>query len=70
MGTLRLRTAGLALLALSAAAMAAMAGVVPASSRTPAPRIAVLSNRADLVSGGDALVRVKLPRGVRAARPR
>ena len=36
----------------------------------PAPRIKVLSNRADLVSGGDALVRVKLPRGVRAARLR
>ena len=27
------------------------------------PRIKVLSNRADLVSGGDALVRVKVPRG-------
>ena len=36
----------------------------------PAPRIKVLSNRADLVSGGDALVRVKLPRGVRPARLR
>ena len=33
-------------------------------ARVPAPRIKVLSNRADLVSGGDALVRVKLPRGV------
>jgi hypothetical protein len=36
----------------------------------PAPRIKVLSNRADLVSGGDALVRVTLPRGVRASRLR
>jgi len=36
----------------------------------PAPRISVLSNRADLVSGGDALVRVTLPRGVRASRLR
>ena len=36
----------------------------------PAPRIQVLSNRADLVSGGDALVRVTLPRGVRAKRLR
>src|SRR5688572_15357734 len=34
----------------------------------PAPRIKVLSNRADLVSGGDALVRVTLPRGVKASR--
>jgi Tannase-like family of unknown function (DUF6351) len=36
----------------------------------PAPRIKVLSNRADLVSEGDALVRVTLPRGVRASRLR
>ena len=36
----------------------------------PAPRIEVLSNRADLVSGGDALVRVTLPRGVGASRLR
>ncbi len=41
-----------------------------AQARLPAPRIKVLSNRADLVSGGDALVRVKLPRGVRPARLR
>ena len=55
MRTFRLRTAGIALLALSAVAFAAMAAVVPASSRTPAPKIKVLSNRADLISGGDAL---------------
>jgi hypothetical protein len=41
-----------------------------ADARMPAPRIKVLSNRADLVSGGDALVRVKLPRGVSRARLR
>jgi hypothetical protein len=41
-----------------------------ASASMPAPRIKVLSNRADLVSGGDALVRVVLPRGVRAKRLR
>jgi uncharacterized tannase-like protein DUF6351 len=41
-----------------------------AEARMPAPRIKVLSNRADLVSGGDALVRVTLPRGVRASRLR
>src|SRR3954469_15096022 len=68
MRNFRLRTAGIALLALSVVALAAMAGVVPASSPTAAPRIKVLSNRADLVSGGDALVRVKLPRGVKASR--
>jgi hypothetical protein len=68
MRTFRLRTAGIALLAVSAVAFAAMAAVVPASSRTAAPKIKVLSNRADLVSGGDALVRVTLPRGVKASR--
>ena len=40
----------------------------PAAAASPAPRIKVLSNRADLVSGGDALVQVKVPRGVRAKR--
>ena len=43
------------------------AGVTPASARAPAPHIKVLSNRADLVSGGDALVRVRLPRGAKAS---
>jgi uncharacterized tannase-like protein DUF6351 len=62
---------------LRALAVAASAGVVlaavaaaPADARVPAPRIKVLSNRADLVSGGDAFVRVTLPRGVRASRLR
>jgi Tannase-like family of unknown function (DUF6351) len=41
-----------------------------AADAMPAPRIKVLSNRADLVSGGDALVRVTLPRGIRASRLR
>src|SRR4051794_9437109 len=50
-----------ALLSLSAAT---------AHARTPSPRIQVLSNRADLVSGGDALVRVTVPRGAHAARLR
>src|SRR4051794_26359048 len=52
--------------ALCVAALAAGA----ADARTPAPTIAVLSNRADLVSGGDALVRVTLPAGVGASRLR
>jgi hypothetical protein len=55
-------------------AIIACAGVLvapaAAEARMPAPKIRVLSNRADLVSGGDALVRVTLPRGVRASRLR
>ena len=42
----------------------------PADARMAAPRIQVLSNRANLVSAGDAYVRVKLPRGVKASRLR
>ena len=55
-------------LALAACAVALVTGAAaaPAAARVPAPRIKVLSNRADLVSGGDALVRVTLPRGVKA----
>jgi Tannase-like family of unknown function (DUF6351) len=49
---------------------ACVALLVPAAAEAamPAPRMNVLSNRADLVSGGDALVRVVLPRGVRPKR--
>ena len=46
-------------LALAACAGALLAPVA-AEARMPAPRIKVLSNRADLVSGGDVLVRVTL----------
>jgi hypothetical protein len=57
-----------------AGALAVCAGALVAAPTAdagmPAPRIEVLSNRADLVSGGDALVRVKLPRGVRPGRLR
>src|SRR5436190_1438917 len=56
-------------IALVASALASLAAA-PAEARAPAPRIAVLSNRADLISGGDALVRVTLPRGVKASRLR
>jgi hypothetical protein len=45
-------------------------GAAPAQARKPVPRIQVLSDRADLVSGGDALVRVTLPRSTRASRLR
>jgi hypothetical protein len=65
--TRRLRA--LALLA-CAAALVAAAGATPADARAPAPRIKVLSNRADLLSGGDAYVRVTLPRGVKPRRLR
>ena len=43
---------------------AALLAVSPAAATT-APRIEVLSNRADLISGGDALVAVQAPPGVR-----
>src|SRR3954447_22050875 len=56
-----------AVLALVASAIALMAAS-PADARMAAPQIKVLSNRADLVSGGDALVRVTLPRKVNASR--
>ena len=57
---------------MAACACAALVAVAaaPADARVPVPRIKVLSNRADLVSGGDAFVRVTLPRGVRASRLR
>src|SRR3954470_23653705 len=55
------------LLALVSCAVAVLAAA-PAEARMPAPKISVLSNRADLVSGGDALVRVTFPRGVEASR--
>ncbi len=57
-------TAVLALVAFAIALMAA----APAQARMSAPQIKVLSNRADLVSGGDALVRVTLPKTVKASR--
>src|SRR4051812_15364652 len=59
-------------LAIAVSSILCLAGLAPvvADARTPAPRIEVLSNRADLVSGGDALVRVTLPRGVKASRLR
>jgi hypothetical protein len=43
-------------------------GTAMAATKRHAPVIKVLSNRADLISGGDALVEVKPPRGVAAER--
>lgn len=54
--------------AVYAAALASALTVVAAS--TPAPQILVLSNRADLVSGGDALVEIKWPSGANPASAR
>ena len=44
--------------------------IATSSAAAAVPRIKVLSNRADLVSGGDARVRVTVPRGVRVRRAR
>src|SRR5712671_8005482 len=40
-----------------------VAGLFFAVSASAAPEILVLSNRADLISGGDALVEIKWPAG-------
>src|SRR3954447_1181360 len=55
------------LAALVACAIALLCAASADARMTP-PRIQVLSNRADLVSGGDALVRVTLPKKVKASR--
>lgn len=57
---MRIRRALAWLAGLACATQAAMAAV-------PAPQIIVLSNRADLVSGGDALVEIKWPAGTNTA---
>ncbi|MCW2842815.1 MAG: hypothetical protein JWN22_731 [Nocardioides sp.] len=65
---MRLRP-GLLLPALVLSLVAGLVGLPATTSGAPAPRplvVSVLSNRADLVSGGDALVQVRLPKGVRA----
>src|SRR4029077_9945700 len=48
-------------------ALAIAAGLVFAVSASAAPEIVVLSNRADLISGGDALVEIKWPAGTNFA---
>src|SRR5207237_9061724 len=45
---------------LSLCAMLAF-GLAPANAQTGGPTIQILSNRADLISGGDALVQINLP---------
>src|SRR3954470_1392517 len=70
MDAARVRRAGVAIAPALVVGACAMLSAVPADARTSVPTISVLSNRADLVSDGDALVRVTLPRGVRASRLR
>src|SRR4051812_13159024 len=53
--------------AFTASAIAAGFATALTAAATPAPEIRVLSNRADLVSGGDALVEIKWPDGARLA---
>ncbi len=42
-------------------------GLAPANAQTGGPTIQILSNRADLISGGDALVQINLPPAVNPA---
>src|SRR3954468_3043214 len=65
-----MRRAGVAIAPALVVGACAMLAAAPADARTSVPTITVLSNRADLVSDGDALVRVELPRGVAASRLR
>src|SRR4051812_7809658 len=65
-----MRRAGVAIAPALVIGVCAVLSAAPADARTSVPTIAVLSNRADLVSDGDALVRVTAPRGVRASRLR
>ena len=54
-----------ACLAAVLACLGAVVAVAPAHAAGGAPKIKVLSNRADLVSGGDALIQVKVPKGTK-----
>jgi hypothetical protein len=56
--------------ALLALVMVAVPAAAQARKQPAAPVITVLSNRADLVSGGDALVRIDLPARARKAKVR
>lgn len=60
-----MRARSLLLLALVLPLLAPLGAPSADAARKPRLRVEVLSNRADLISGGDALVRVRVPRGVR-----
>ena len=47
-----------------------LCAAAPAGAEAASLGIDVLSNRADVISAGDALVEVKIPAGVRPERPR
>jgi hypothetical protein len=61
----RVMTAPRTLAAVAAAASALAGATATCAHASGQVAIKVLSNRADLISGGDAFVRVELPRGVR-----
>src|SRR5262249_11504042 len=67
---LRARTGALGLVWILVALTAACTGGTTASDAANSTRIVALSNRADLVSGDDALVAVILPKGVDASKVR
>ena len=52
------------------AALAVFTLIAAPAEGAPKPKITVLSNRADLISGGDALVEIKAPKGVAAKKLR
>ncbi|MEA2245812.1 MAG: hypothetical protein QOH46_341, partial [Solirubrobacteraceae bacterium] len=54
---------------LLAAALASAIIAAPAEAR-PKLAISMLSNRAELISGGDALVAIDVPRGIRVGKVR
>src|SRR4051812_14948974 len=66
-GAMRRTGRGLLLLAIAVAATMLLPGGAGAA-RGGAPAIHVLSDRADLISGGDALVAIDLPSGVSASK--
>src|SRR3954467_9031170 len=53
-----------------AAALLCLLAFAATAQAAAKPRIHVLSNRADMISGGDALVAISLPRGAKPSRLR
>jgi Tannase-like family of unknown function (DUF6351) len=52
------------------ALVAVLALAAPAAAKSPKPKLSVLSSKPDMVSGGDALVAVDVPKGSKAAKVR
>ena len=55
---------------IAVAAAAALAAVPAAAAATPRPKVEALSSRADAVTGGEALIGVQVPKGIKASRSR